>query len=189
MFRRCEAEREEETEEEFVKFSGTDIFFYCGVNSTSVSKLNFILRKLERDLLIKSIEYPGYEPRINIYIKSEGGDIFEGFSAMDHIQNTKLHVTTIADGCCASAATFMFLGGHTRQMNQHAFLLIHQLSMDGIWGKYEEIKQEVQNSDKFMETIKNIYREKTKIPAKKLDEFMKKDVYLSAAECTKYSII
>ena len=194
MFRhRCETEKETSNEDDFcdevVKVSGTDIFFYSGVNSSSVSKLNFVLRKLEKELLIKAIEYPGYEPRINIYIKSEGGDIFEGFSAMDHIENTKLHVTTIADGCCASAATFMFLAGHTREMNQHAFLLIHQISMDGIWGKYEEIKQEVQNSDKFMETIKNIYREKTKIPTKKLDEFMKKDVYLSAQDCTKYGII
>jgi len=186
---RCEAEKEEEIEDESVKVSGTDVFFYSGVNSASVSKLNIILRKLEKELLIKAIEYPGYEPRIRIYIKSEGGDIFEGFSAMDHIANTQVHVTTIADGCCASAGTFMFLAGHTREMNQHAFLLIHQISMDGIWGKYEEIKQEVQNSDKFMETIKNIYREKTKIPPKKLDEFMKKDVYLSVQDCTKYSII
>ena len=144
---------------------------------------------MEKELLIKTIEYPGYEPRITLYIKSEGGDIFEGFSAMDHIENSPVHITTVADGCCASAATFMFLAGHTRKISPHSFLLIHQISMDGIWGKYEDIKQEVENSDKFMDTIRNIYREKTKITPKKLDEFMKKDVYLSASECQKYGII
>ena len=188
----CEAETEH-TEDEFddenVKVHGTDVFFYAGVNSASVSKLNFILKRLEKDLMIKAIEHPGYEPHVTLYIKSEGGDIFEGFSAMDHIENSKVHITTVADGCCASAATFMFLAGHARVVNTHSFLLIHQISMDGIWGKYEDIKQELVNSDRFMETIKNIYREKTKIPPKKLEEFMKKDVYLTAQECQKYGII
>lgn len=189
----CEAEKEhaeDEFDDENVKVQGTDVFFYAGVNSASVSKLNFILKRLEKDLMIKAIEFgPGYEPRVTLYIKSEGGDIFEGFSAMDHIENSKVHITTVADGCCASAATFMFLAGHTRVVNPHSFLLIHQISMDGIWGKYEDIKQELVNSDRFMETIKNIYREKTKIPPKKLEEFMKKDVYLTAQECQKYGII
>jgi len=188
----CEAEKEQsedEFEDENVKVHGTDVFFYASVNSASVSKLNFILKRLEKELMIKAIEYSGYEPRVTLYIKSDGGDIFEGFSAMDHIENSKIHITTIADGCCASAATFMFLAGHTRVVNTHSFLLIHQISMGGIWGKYEDIKQELVNSDRFMETIKNIYREKTKIPSKKLEEFMKKDVYLTTQECQKYGII
>lgn len=189
----CETEKDppsdDELVDEMVRVQGTEVFFYSGVNSASVSKLNIILKRLERDLLVKSIEYPGYEPNITIYIKSEGGDIFEGFSAMDHIENCKVPVTTVADGCCASAATFMFLAGNKRTMNRHSFLLIHQISMDGLWGKYEEIKQEVENSDKFMETIRNIYRDKTKIPPKKLDEFMKKDVYLTYQECQKYGFI
>jgi len=179
---------EDELIDEMVRVQGTDVFFYSGVNSASVSKLNIILKRLEKELLVKAIEYPGYEPNITIYIKSEGGDIFEGFSAMDHIDNCKVHTTTVADGCCASAATFMFLAGDRSIMNNHSFLLIHQISMDGLWGKYEEIKQEVENSDKFMETIKHIYREKTKIPSKKLDEFMKKDVYLTSGECQKYCV-
>lgn len=191
MFR-CEAEKEhsdDEFGEDVVKVQGTDVFFYSPVNPSSISKLNIILKRLEKELMIKAIEYPGYEPVVTLYIKSEGGDIFEGFSAMDHIENSSVHIITVADGCCASAATFMFLAGHTRRVNPHSFLLIHQISMDGIWGKYEDIKQEVENSDKFMDTIKNIYREKTKIPSKKLEEFMKKDVYLTAQECQKYGII
>jgi ATP-dependent protease ClpP protease subunit len=192
MFR-CETEKEHTEDDEFgdevVKVQGTDIFFYSSVNSSSISKLNIILKRLERELLLRSVELPGYVPQVTLYIKSEGGDIFEGFSGMDHIENTKLHVTTVADGCCASAATFLFLAGDECRVNRHAYLLIHQISMDGLWGKYEDIKQEVENSDKFMDTIKNIYREKTKIPPKKLDEFMKKDVYLTAQECQKYGII
>ena len=188
----CESDKEtgdEDFSEDVVKVCGTDIFFYSSVTSSNISKLNIVLKRLEKELFHRVVDCPGYEPRVTLYIKSEGGDIFEGFSGMDHIENSRLHVTTVADGCCASAATFLFLAGDERKVNRHSYLLIHQISMDGLWGKYEEIKQEVENSDKFMETIKNIYREKTRIPTKKLDEFMKKDVYLNAQECQKYGII
>lgn len=184
-----ETEKEDDFSDEVVKCQGTDVFFYSPVTSSSVSKLNIILKRLEKKLLVKMVKTDGYEPSITLYIKSEGGDIFEGFSAMDHIENCKIPIVTVADGCCASAATFMFLAGHRRRVNKHSFLLIHQISLDGLWGNYEDIKQEVENSTKFMETLKNIYREKTNIPAKKLDEFMKKDVYLTAQECQKFGII
>ena len=179
---------EDEFGEELVKCQGTDIYFYAPVQTANISKLNIILKRLETELFIKSIELAGYQPAVTLYIKSEGGDIFEGFSGMDHIENSKLHITTVADGCCASAATFLFLAGDVRIVNKHSYLLIHQISMDGLWGNYEDIKQEVENSDKFMDTIKTIYRDKTKIPPKKLDEFMKKDVYLTSQECHRYGI-
>jgi len=184
------AEAEEQEDEDYgVKVSGTDVFFYSPVNSNSVSRLNFVLRELERELSVKAIALQGYEPHITLYIKSPGGDIFEGFSAMDHITNSKLYVTTVADGVCASAGTFLLLAGDTVRMNPHAYLLIHQLSMDGVWGNFEEVKQEVQNSEKFMDTIKEIYKEKTKIPQKKLAELMTKDVYLNYDECKKYGVV
>lgn len=179
---------DDENDEKFVKNIGCDVFFYSDVNTTSVSKLNRILKRLEQKLLKRSVELSGYNPEITVYINSGGGDIFAGFSGMDHISNCKLHVTTVADGCCASAATFLFLAGDTRVVNKHSYILIHQLSMD-LWGKYDDIKQEAENADKFMETIRGIYREKTKIPKKKLDDLMKRDVYLNCEDCKKFGVV
>ena len=51
-------------------------------------------------------------------------------------------------------------------------MLIHQLS-SGMWGKYEELKDDMKNNDLLMQTIKNIYLKHTKVPKKKLTTLLK----------------
>ena len=73
-------------------------------------------------------------------------------------------------------------------MNRHSFMLIHQLS-SGLWGKYEELKDDMENCNLFMEMIYKIYSEHTKIPRKKLDEILKRDLWFDAETCLKYGLI
>jgi len=174
--------------EERVKVVGTNVYFYTGVDIESVLELNQKLKSLEIELLKKSIDYPGYSPVIKLYINSGGGDIFAGFSAMDHIINLGVDVHTIADGQCASAATFMLLAGDMKSINQHAHVLIHQIS-SGFWGKFEEMKDEVKSCERFMEMVNKVYKDSTEIPSKKLKMLMKRDVYLTPDECIEYSIV
>jgi len=146
------------------------------------------LKKLEIDLMKKSIELPDYIPEIKLFINSGGGDIFAGFSAMDHISQMKVNVHTIADGQCASAATFILLGGSTRSIQPHAHILIHQLS-SGFWGKFEEMKDEVKSCERFMSMINGVYVSSTAIPSKKLKTLMKRDIYLTPQECVDFEIV
>ena len=67
-------------------------------------------------------------------------------------------------------------------------MLIHQLSA-GYWGKYEELKDDMQNNDLIMNKIKDIYKEYTKIPSKKLDEVLKRDLWWDAKTCLEYGLI
>ena len=190
--RRCsddsDSDSDEEVENERVKVVGTNVYFYTGVDMESVLELNQKLKILEIDLLKKAIDFPGYAPVIKLYINSGGGDIFAGFSAMDHIINLGVDVHTIADGQCASAATFILLGGDHKTINSHAHVLIHQIS-SGFWGKFEEMKDEVKSCERFMEMINKVYKDNTEIPNKKLKILMKRDVYLTPEECIEYSIV
>ena len=171
-----------------VRVLGTDIFYYGEIDVDNVLEFITKFKKIEKDLLKKAIDLPGYTPTVTIHINSDGGDVFAGLSAMDHISASKLKVITVADGMCASAATFMLMGGSTRMMLPNACVLIHQLS-SGFWGKYEELKNELENCDKFMSIITDIYRRHTKIPPRKLDDMMKRDIHLTATECLKFGVI
>lgn len=178
----------EDLSDDCVKVFGTEIYFYGDIDDDNILEFITKFKKVEKDLLKKAIDLPGYNPVITIHIKSDGGDVFAGLSAMDHIASSKIEVHTVADGLCASAATFMLMGGTVRMMLPNSCVLIHQLSSE-FWGKYEELKNELENCKKFMTIITNIYREHTKIPAKKLDEMMKQDIHLTATECLKYGVI
>ncbi len=173
---------------ECVKVIGNEILFYADVDRENA--LDFVdkFKKLEIELLKKKAELVGYEPSIRVHIMSEGGCIFAGMNMMNVLETSRVKVITIAQGSCCSAATFMLLGGAERRMGKNAYILIHQISTE-MWGNFQELKHELKSTDKFMQKLKQMYLEKTKIPEKMLKKLMKKDIYLSPEKCLKYKIV
>ena len=165
------------------------IYFYSGVTRQDNLTLNKLIHTTGNKLSnIQQIYKLDCAPKLNIHINSYGGSVFAGFSAVDYIKNSGVPVTTIIDGCAASAATMMSVVGSHRLMNEHAFMLIHQLSA-GSWGKYEELKDNMSNNDLLMKTIKNIYTKHTKIPTKELSKMLKHDLWWDAKTCLKYGLV
>lgn len=180
------------TEEEtsFVKVQGNEVFFHCDVHEESVLELVTKMRALVKHLRKVYIDLDiDQEPAITLYIKSDGGDLHCGFSAMDHIKNLTARITTVADGLCASAATLLLLAGDRRRMLENSYVLIHQISADGVWGKYEELKDHMHNFTKDMERMQKVYETETRIPVRKLKKILKKDLYLDAEQCVRYGLV
>ena len=164
------------------------IYYYAGVNRESVVELNKKIGELESKNLIMSNTLDIDTPPIKVLINSGGGSITAGISSMDTILRCKVPVETYVDGFCASAGTFLSVVGDTRYMSRNSYMLIHQLSTN-FWGKYSEFEDEKQNLDLMMETIKNVYKEHTKVPMKKIDEILKHDLMWDAKVCLKYGLI
>ena len=162
----------------YVRVEGSDIFFYSEVSQDSILELCTTLKRMER--LVD-------RPTIRIHIHSEGGDLCAGLGCMDYIRSLKAHVITIVEGVCASAATFVFLGGAERIVTRNSYVLIHQLSHD-IWGQYEQLKDEMKQCEQLMSHIKRVYLRETDIPERKLDRLLKRDLYLSHKKCVKYNV-
>jgi ATP-dependent Clp endopeptidase proteolytic subunit ClpP len=178
-------------EDEYIQIQGSDVYFYCEVCEATVLELILKLRKLEKELLHKYLDLEiDQKPEIRIWIRSEGGDIHSGLSAMDAISSFKrVKIRTIADGLCASAATFILLGGVRRHMTENSYILIHQLNMDGSWGKFQDYKDQMENLEQFMERFHEIYTRETQIPEQKLKKILKRDVYMDAKKCLKYGVV
>ena len=150
-----------------IRVDNNRIYFYSEVSRSKNLALNKSICNLGDKLYNQSQSLSVNPPNLFLHINSFGGSVFAGFSTVDYILNSKVPVTTVIDGCAASAATMMSVVGDHRVMHRHSFMLIHQLS-SGMWGKYEDLKDDIKNCDLLMETIKNIYEERTKIPKKQL---------------------
>lgn len=159
-----------------MKVIGNKIFFYRDVDDESVFELVTQLHEME------------HMSKITIFIKSDGGDVYAGLSAMDHLRASPLHVTTVADGLCASSATLILFGGDRRLMLPNARVLIHQVSSD-FSGKFEDLKVEKRNMKSIMRQIRTVYEKNSDIPSEKLDKYMEKDVYLKSSTCMRYGIV
>ncbi len=171
-----------------IEWENNNIYFYSEVTRPNNLYLNKYIVTLSNRYSNSANILDVPDIHINLHINSYGGSVFAGFSSVDYIKNCKVPVNTIIDGCAASAATLMSVVGDKRYMREHSFMLIHQLS-SGMWGKYEDMKDDLQNCDLLMKTIKKIYEENTKIPKKQLGEILKHDLWWDAKTCLKYGLI
>ena len=171
-----------------VDFSHNRIYFYSGVTRPKILKLNKGIFNLNVNMSAKATPL-GYEPPpIKLHINSYGGSVFAGLSAVDYIKNSKIPVHSVIDGCAASAATLMSWVAERRYMHKNACMLVHQLS-GLMWGKFQEMQDDMQNSEMLMEKIKNIYREHTKIPKREMDKILQHDIWWEAEKCLEYGLV
>ena len=174
-------------DEKRIKVVQNNIYFYCPVTVKNILQLNVELESVQQKIFQKDL-FDTTLDFINVYIHSDGGDLFAGLSGMSYINSMITHVNTVIDGFVASAATLIALGGHTIYMQQYATILIHQLST-GFYGKFEEFKDEYNNNTQTNNKIKSIYKDKTNIPEKQLNQYFMKDIYLTAETCKLYNIV
>ena len=174
--------------DDFIEVSNNRIYFYSSIQRRKVMVLNKTLRELSTDIRHSATILESQPASIFLHINSHGGDLFTGLAAVDEIIKCDVPITSIIDGCAASAATLMSIVADHRQINKHAYMLIHQLS-SGMWGKYSELKDEIENLDRLMEMIKSIYTEYTKLPLDKLEKILEHDIWFDAETCLKYGLV
>jgi len=171
-----------------VQIGRNRIYFYSEVNRPKNLELNKSIVTMANTLYNRGQSLSVDPGRIFLHINSGGGSVFAGMSSVDYILNSKVPITTVIDGCAASAATIMSVVGHHRVMHKHAFMLIHQIS-SAMWGKFEDMKDDMKNSELLMETIIKIYEEHTRIPRSELKEILKRDIWWDAKTCLDYGLV
>ncbi len=171
-----------------VEFTNNRVFFYSGVTRPKILKLNKGLYTLSTSMASKAALLEYKPPNIKLHINSYGGSVFAGLAAVDYIKNSKVPVETIIDGCAASAATMMSVVGEHRAIQRNACMLIHQLS-GHMWGKFQEMQDDMENSEMLMKKIISIYEEHTKIPKKEISNLLKRDIWWDAETCLKYGLV
>ena len=165
------------------------IYFYSGVTRQDNLVLNKLIHstghKLSNIQQLYGLDNP---PKLHLHINSYGGSVFSGFGSVDYIKTCKVPVVSVIDGCAASAATIMSVVAEERLMHEHAFMLIHQLS-SGMWGKFEDMKDDMKNNEMLMKKIIGIYEEHTNIPKSKIKDILKRDIWWDAKTCLKYGLV
>jgi ATP-dependent Clp endopeptidase proteolytic subunit ClpP len=147
-------------------------------------KFDDIVQTTDKDLIKIKMKI---EP-IKLFITSNGGYIYQAFSAIDTIQHMKVPVHTICKGYVASTGTLLSLAGKKRFITENSYMLIHELR-SGSWGKFSHQVDNFENSSNLMEHIKQYYIKNTKITKEELDEQLKKDQDWNAEKCLEKGLV
>ena len=180
-----DSEDESDTTTDSVICIKDSVYFYSEVNNANVLKL---LEKLNEASDYSEKYHDSDNRGVYLYINSPGGSIFSGFSAMDHIYWNRVPVTTVVDGFVASSATFLLLGGSKRKALQNSRILIHQLFAQ-FWGKYNDLLDEVKNTEELMKSVKEIYTSQTYMKEKTVEALLQKELHMNATQALNYGFV
>jgi ATP-dependent protease ClpP protease subunit len=192
------------------------IYFNAGINPRSMSQLIEKLLSLEQKIIKKQkrlkrkfkeikkdnkddkyYELSDYEDQfeikiepkpITLYITSNGGYVYEVFSAIDTIRGMKIPVHTVCKGFVASAGTLLSLAGKKRFITESSYMLIHELRA-GYWGKFTYLTESFENSKQLMDHIKSYYLSRTKMTLEELNEHLNKDISWNAEMCLQKGLV
>ena len=164
-----------------------NIYFYGDITEANALELNAALYELDKKLSITNV-FLDIKPVIKLHINSYGGSLFAGLATVDVIRNLKSDVHSIIEGAAASAATIISVACNKRFMGKYSKMLIHQLSA-GVYGKYNELEDDMVNNAHLMETIKSIYKAYTNVPMKKLNEILKHDLWFDSKTCLELGLV
>jgi ATP-dependent Clp endopeptidase proteolytic subunit ClpP len=163
------------------------IYYYGDVTESNALDLNSTLHAVDRKLAVSS-QFLDVTPIIKLHINSYGGSLFAGLATVDTIRGLNAEVHSVIDGAAASAATIISCSCAKRSIGKYSKMLIHQLS-SGMYGKYNELEDDMENNKHLMDTIKAIYKEYTKVPMKKLSEILKHDLWFDSKTCKDLGLV
>lgn len=176
------------------KNSSNRLLMLSNIEDHNVNKIIESIYDINDEDSIKEKEEPQQiterEP-VQLIIKSEGGDMFDGFGLIDVIDNSITPIITIGYGCIMSMALAIFVSGHQRFCGKHTTFMYHECWYTVKDEKLQHHKQEVEITEKMIKMYDDYIISKTLLNKKQLDEIKKlrKDWYFNANEALKYGVV
>uniref|UniRef100_A0A6C0L005 Protease n=1 Tax=viral metagenome TaxID=1070528 RepID=A0A6C0L005_9ZZZZ len=163
------------------------IRFHTPVTSDSCSKLAEAL--VQMDIQSKQLEASfGQRMPVKLHLQSLGGELLPTFYICDLIQNLDTPVHVYIDGFVASAASLMAICGEKRFMTKNSCVLVHQLRAVSS-GKLSDMKQEIDNLNNFMGSLRQIYLENSNVKEEELDDLLTSELWLDSEKCLELGFV
>lgn len=127
---------------------------------------------------------------INLYINSEGGEVYSCLGLYDLIQYTiksGINVSTVNIAKAFSAAGYILMSGSPglRQSLPNATTMLHQPSY-GSYGTVTDMNIEMREGQRLKDTLNNIVKTHASTD---LIELLEKDLYLTSQDMLNFNII
>ncbi len=128
-----------------------------------------------------SEKIPKDAKKINVYINSPGGEVFEGMAIYSFLKNHSAEVNVYIYGLAASIATIIALAGSKTYIDDTAFFMIHDP-----WcyteGNADSLIKEVELLRSLENTISDVYSGKTGKTKEEILDLMHQETWFNAEE-------
>lgn len=127
--------------------------------------------------------------KINIYINSYGGSVFEGTAIYSQLKRHSAEKIVYVDGFACSVASIIAMAGDKIIMPKNTMMMIHN-AWNIVLGNSKELRKAADDLDTIMEGNRQAYMEKSngKMTEEKLMELLENETWLTAQQCLDYGL-
>ena len=143
-----------------------DVISYWGVSAADVAK---------------AIEDAGDVERINVFISSPGGSVWEGMAIYSLLKRHPAHVTVVVDSLAASMASIIAMVGDEIRAMPGAMVMIHNPAAN-VYGQSKDMKKYASLLDKIKAVAVSIYAKRTGRDAADIEQWMDEETWFTATE-------
>ncbi|MFA7362096.1 MAG: head maturation protease, ClpP-related [Candidatus Kapaibacterium sp.] len=122
---------------------------------------------------------------LKVHIRSEGGDVAEGYQIYNLLTNSGKIIETIGEGIVASIATVIFLAGSKRSMSPGAEFIIHNPWNSGK-GTADDFQKNADELRMIEDKLALFYNEKIGLDINILKDLMDKETILTSSQAKNY---
>lgn len=169
----------EENSNAIIKNDENNLYFQGHISQISCFHIQQYILKMQSEK----------HENINLHIQSMGGALLPTFGLIDSIKSSNIPINTYINGFVASAGSLISVSGEKRYISKNSMMLIHSLRTTIGEVNYNELEEHYLNSNKMMNLVKNIYKDKSNISDKTLDFLLQHDYWLNSTECLKYNFV
>lgn len=131
-------------------------------------------------------KYPDAK-RINIYINSYGGSVFEGTAIYSQLRRHPAEKVVYIDGFACSISSVIAMAGDKVIMLSNTMMMIHN-AWNIVYGNARQLRKAADDLDTIMAGNRQAYLDKSKgkITEEKLIELLEAETWLTAQQCLEY---
>lgn len=116
---------------------------------------------------------------LNVFINSDGGDVFAGQAIHSMLKRHKAHVNVYIDGIAASIASVIAMAGDTVYMPRNAMMMVHSPWTIAM-GNAKDFRKMADDLDAAQETLIAAYQDKSGMDRDELIALLDAETWLSA---------
>lgn len=151
--------------------SSADIFIYDSIGGDGLTAKSFA----------EELKKVGLVDKLNVFINSDGGSVFEGMTIHEHLRRHPAHITVHVDGIAASIASVIALAGDEIRMAANAMMMVHDPWMTTT-GTADELQKSAELINKVKEQIIKVYMRRTGSDRDVIVDLMAQETWMDAAE-------
>lgn len=133
------------------------------------------------DRFVKELKALGKVKTISLYINSDGGDVFEGFTIYQQLVRHSADIHVYIDGLAASIASVVAMAGSKICVADTGMMMIHD-PWGMIVGNARDMRKRADTLDQIRGSIVRVYANQTKLDEMKVSQLMAEETWMTASQ-------